>query len=138
MKTEQGYKTKQRRLVEDCLKDNINRHLTVDEIVDSLKASGADVGRTTVYRTLEKLVGENKVRKFVLPQGDSSCFQYIDSDERQCIHFHLKCNACGRLYHMECEQMQNLSHHIEAHHGFKVDSLKTVLYGTCQECEAAK
>ncbi len=136
MKSEQGYKTKQRSTVEECLKNNMNRHLTVDEIVEILKGSGADVGRTTVYRTLEKLVGENKVRKFSVPQGDSACFQYIDDSERQCIHFHLKCNKCGKLYHMECEQMESLSSHIEAHHGFKVDSLKTVLYGVCRECGA--
>lgn len=137
MKSPEGYKTRQRETVERCLKENADRHLTVDDIVGLLKSNGSDVGRTTVYRTLEKMVGENKVRRYSVPQGDSACFQYINARERTCEHFHLKCNSCGRLLHMECGHFSGLAAHIAAEHGFKVDNFKTVLYGVCKDCQEA-
>ncbi len=136
MKTE--YKTKQKSLIEKLLSENSSRHLTADDITDLLKKNGSDVGRTTVYRTLERLVRDNKVRRFSMPQGDSACYQYIAECEKCREHFHLKCNICGSLLHMECEQMSLLSQHISEHHGFAVDNFKTVLYGVCQNCAGGR
>lgn len=132
MKTE--YKTKQKSLIERLLIENKDRHLTADDITDLLRAKGDDVGRTTVYRTLERLVRDNKVRRFSMPQGDSACYQYIEEGKKCSEHFHLKCSVCGTLLHMECEQMSLLNSHIAEHHGFKVDNFKTVLYGVCGNC----
>ncbi|MBO5726766.1 MAG: transcriptional repressor [Clostridia bacterium] len=132
--TTPGYKTRQKAVIEELLVKNANRHLTADDITDMLKENGNDVGRTTVYRTLERLVSDNKVRRFSMPQGESACYQYISMGETCHEHFHLKCNKCGALFHIECEQMSLLSGHIAEHHGFAVDNLKTVLYGVCRKC----
>ena len=132
--TSQWYKTRQKAVIEELLVKNADRHLTADDITDMLKENGNDVGRTTVYRTLERLVSDNKVRRFAMPQGESACYQYISMGETCHEHFHLKCNKCGALLHIECEQMSLLSGHIAEHHGFTVDNLKTVLYGVCRKC----
>lgn len=42
------------------------KHLTADDIADALKAE--QVGKTTVYRYLEKLCEQNIVRKFILSE----------------------------------------------------------------------
>ena len=133
MRTAAVYKTKQREIVENCLKSNNERHLTVDEITDILRQKGADVGRTTVYRTLEKLIQEGRVRRYAAAKGDSACYQYL-TDNACHEHFHLKCTGCGKLLHIKCEHMKELNEHILSEHKFRVDKLQTVLYGLCEDC----
>ncbi len=127
-----GYKTKQRTVIEALLKRN-EGHLTVEEICKKLESTGENVGRTTVYRTLEKLEKEGIVRKYSAV-GESCCYQYVKG-ERECNnHFHLKCEKCGKLIHLECSELDLISDHISEHHGFSVNPLKTVFYGVCEVC----
>ncbi len=134
MPTVKPYKTKQRAVVEECLKQNKGRHLTAEDIAEMLHIKGENVGRTTVYRTLEKLEQAGVVRRYAPVDGTSACYQYCENGDVCHEHFHLKCNVCGKLYHIECSHMDTLSEHINCEHGFKVDKLKTVLYGVCEEC----
>ena len=134
MRTADGYKTKQRQKIEDCLKDNINHHMTVDDIVFYLVSKGDAIGKTTVYRTLEKLVKENKVRKYVTGKNESACFQYLGASHTCSQHFHLKCVDCGNLLHVESEKINQISQHIASEHGFFLDAAQTVLYGRCEIC----
>lgn len=135
MRTADGYRTKQRTIVENCLKENHNIHMTVDDIVLFLAKKGENVGRTTVYRTLEKMVRENKARKYVTGKNDSACFQYLETFDTCHRHFHLKCVDCGTLLHVDCEKINQLSNHIASEHGFMLDTVQTVLYGRCEGCQ---
>ena len=128
-----GYKTKQRAIIEALLK-NSKGHLTVDDICKKLENSGKNVGRTTVYRTLEKLEKEGIVRKYSAV-GESCCYQYVSKSDECHDHFHLKCESCGRLIHLECEELSSISSHIAEHHGFSVNPFKTVFYGVCEVCK---
>ena len=129
------YKTKQRSLIEDVLKNSHGEHLTVDMIAEKLNESGNNVGITTIYRCLERLVGENKVHKFSAQAGQSACYSII-SDELCHEHFHLKCTSCGRLIHIDCGHFEELTEHIKKAHSFKIDNFKSVLYGVCEDCSA--
>lgn len=127
------YKTKQRSKVLDCLIQNKNKHMTAEDIVAYLKEHGAAVGKATVYRTLEKLLSEGNVRKYICEEGKSACFQYVEDNSCN-SHFHLKCVKCGKLIHLECDYLSDLEKHIFEHHKFTVDNTKTVLYGICGDC----
>ncbi len=129
-----GYKTKQKSLIESMISADDGIHYTVDSLTDALNLKGESVGRTTVYRCLENMVKDGKVRKYVRQSGESACYQYISSTNDCKEHFHLKCEKCGKLIHVDCEHMNELSTHIEKEHAFAVDRLKTVLYGVCGEC----
>lgn len=133
-KEQKSYKTKQRSQILNCLIENKEKHLTADEITDALKQKGVDVGKTTIYRTLEKLLEDGSVRKYICEEGKSACFQYVDGNENCHRHFHLKCVKCGKLIHLECDYLSDLEQHIFEHHKFTVDNTKTVLYGICEEC----
>lgn len=130
-----GYRTKQREIIEKVFALS-EGHVTVDSLLEKLNNKGENVGRTTVYRTLEKLEGEGRARKYVSPSGESACYQYIPEKNECSEHFHLKCEECGKLIHIECEHITELSKHISDNHNFKVNNLKTVLYGVCEECAA--
>ena len=103
-------------------------------MVDYLKSQGNGVGKSTVYRYLEKLVEEGKVRKYFLEEGAGACFQLAGGDENCCKHYHLKCVRCGALLHVECSFLDQVHAHILQQHQFQIDSRKTVLYGLCEQC----
>lgn len=126
-----AYKTKQSEIVLEYLKDNSDSHLTANEIATAL--SSKKVGKTTVYRHLEKLCRDNIVRKYILEEGDSACYQYI-GDSTCHSHFHLKCLSCNKLLHLECDHLSEIEGHISENHNFKIDSSRTVFYGICEEC----
>lgn len=128
----QSYKTHQRSCIEECIKSAGDRHLTVDDIINLLNARGESVGRTTVYRTLERLEKENRVRHYAADKRQSDCYQYITDGCRE--HFHLKCVNCGRLFHLSCAHLNEVYTHISDSHGFCVDRSKTIFYGVCKDC----
>ena len=129
MATRASYNTRPLRLIRETLADSGHSHMTVEEILSNLKERGEKIGLTTVYRNLDKLCEQGEVKKY---RGDGGyCFGLADRCEH---HFHLRCESCGRLLHIECEKVQQLSDHVSVHHGFRVYNSKTVLYGTCGDC----
>ena len=133
MKKTAQYSTRQRRVIEQYIASMGDSHFTVDSLCAALLQKGEMVGRTTVYRCVERLKNEGKLRKYMQNAGESACYQYINGGHCQ-EHFHLKCENCGDLSHMDCHDMTNLAEHIKSHHGFAINPLKTVLYGVCERC----
>lgn len=128
------YNTKQKKLIKTILTDNKHRQLTCDEISDMLKNEGTPVGKTTVYRFLQKLSESGEVRKFTDTDGKSTSFQYIDKELNCEGHLHLRCTECGKLFHLGCDFMNGVGEHIQKHHRFKIDNSKTVILGLCENC----
>ena len=133
------YHTRQRKELMEYLKSSGTRHLTAAEIKAHLDESGAPIGLATVYRQMDRLVQQGQVRRYSLETGDSACYEYVgESDAAGCAeHFHCKCERCGRLIHMDCDELQAIRAHLLEHHGFSWNSGKTVFYGLCAECRAA-
>jgi len=127
-----GYRTRQRELILERLRTAGDRHITAEELAEELRGEG--VGRSTVYRTLERLVEQGEVRRF-RPGDGGACYQFNDSTGSCREHHHLKCIKCGRLFHTECELLDELSEHVYSHHGFLLDRSRTVLYGLCADCQ---
>ena len=130
-----SYKTKQSEELIEFLKQNKNRHMTAEEVYGELHSNGSTVGRTTVYRHLEKLYAEGAIRKFLTGDNSGACFQYVDNPEACHNHYHLRCNSCGRLIHTDCDFLNELAEHIKDEHSFYLDTEKTVIYGVCEHCK---
>lgn len=130
----QEYKTKQKELLIECLSNNKNIHMTAADISDQLKIQGHPLGMSTVYRQLDKLVACGVVRKYIVDENSSACYQYVGENGECCEHFHLKCNCCGRLIHTDCTLMKQIAMHMKESHNFEVDLSKTLLYGICSDC----
>ena len=132
--SEGRYNTRQRQCILHCLIENKDRHFTVDELIGFLADDGEKIGKATVYRYMDKLVSDGYVRKFSPDGRDSACYQYIESPTCCKSHFHLKCDSCGQLFHLECEYLTDMETHIRADHAFEIDNSRTVLYGKCADC----
>ena len=130
------YKTKQMTEILTFLKSVQGRHVTVNEICDFFREKGISVGTTTIYRHLEKMVKEGLAAKYVIEGSSSACFEYLGADEHchKTSCFHCKCEKCGKLIHIQCDEIECLSRHMTEHHDFQLDPKRTVFYGICNEC----
>lgn len=126
------YSTKQGEALLRFFEQNSDRHFTAAELEAGLASSGAKLGKATVYRHLDSLVEQGRVRRFVSDDGKIACYQFCGEGCKE--HYHLKCGKCGELIHVECEQLDEMCRHIMAHHGFEVEKEKITLCGVCEKC----
>ena len=126
----EGYSTRQGTLILSYLEKNIGPY-TADELAERLHSR---VGKATVYRHLERLCDAGLVRKFFPAEGVSASYQYVGGHGDCKRHYHMVCSRCGRLFHLDCEQLKELTEHIKERHGFLLDPERTILYGICADC----
>lgn len=126
------YTTKQQQAVLACLSDCADRPVSATELADMLRAQGAHVGITTVYRQLEKLEKLGSIHKLITDEG--AYYQYCaHGDPTDC--FLLKCERCGKIVHVDCERLAPLYAHLEQEHHFAINPRKTMFYGLCAQCQ---
>ncbi|WP_455714791.1 Fur family transcriptional regulator [Anaerosporobacter sp.] len=138
MATSNEYKTKQREIIQTYLENHGENHVTIDEVLSHLRDNNISVGRTTIYRYMEKLTEAGTLRKYFLEEGMGACYQYVGENEQCQSHFHLKCIKCGVLLHVKCDYLAGADKHILEEHGFEIDNTKTVFYGWCKSCKENK
>ncbi len=132
------YKTKQQELLLSCFKAMQGRHFTAEDVAAYFQKQNISIGIATIYRQIEKFVAMGVVQKYFLGEQNAACFQYMGEEcHKDVSHFHLKCEKCGTLIHLECHDLEQLSSHLMAEHGFALDPFRTVFYGLCQNCRLA-
>ncbi len=134
------YKTKQRDRMISYLETVPGQHITAFDVCEAFRQDGAPIGQSTVYRQLESLVGEGILNKYIIDEKSPACFEYVRSASHQgpgtC--FHCKCEKCGRLIHLHCEELEEIRSHLLGEHGFRLDPRRTVFYGICEACQQAE
>lgn len=136
MERKMTYKTKQREILMDYFVNHPGVHVNAIDMYGYLRGQGMSVGQSTIYRHLEKLVDEGILSKYIIDGNSPACFAYVGEEHKQeetCC-FHCKCEKCGKLIHLHCEELQEMQAHLLARHQFKLDPQRTVLYGRCEEC----
>ena len=130
-----SYQTKQKSQVLAYLQGIAGQHVTASQVFKQLSAQGSSIGATTVYRCLERLVEDGVVNKYIIDSNSPACFEYVGArQENENCCFHCKCEKCGRLIHLHCEELEEIAGHLSAEHHFKLDPFRTVFYGLCEEC----
>ena len=63
------------------------------------------------------------VAKYTVDGTSSACFEYLGHEEHCHKHvcFHCKCEKCGKVIHLECDEMTHLGKHMLDDHGFQWD-----------------
>ena len=132
------YKTKQQDLLLSCFKAMQNRHFTAEDVRAYFMKKNISIGIATIYRQIEKFVAQGVVQKYFLGEQNAACFEYMgEKCHKDVSHFHLKCEKCGTLIHLECHDLEKLGSHLMAEHGFTLDPFHTVFYGLCKNCSHA-
>ena len=133
-----GYRTKQAEKILTYLQMMAGKHVTAKDILEYFSRPEDSIGIATIYRHLDKMVEQGAVKKYILDSNTAACFQFIVLEGQGSEHFHLKCEKCGKLIHFDCVEFAKMQEHLAKKHGFAVNSLKTVLYGLCNECNNTK
>lgn len=124
-----SYNTRQKALVIDCLTGNQDRYLGVDDVLVMLHEAGKEIGRTTIYRNLEALVTSGQVLKATFLKGEARYRLAPGKRSGQLV-----CLSCGCTLPLDCTMLSDFAVHVQTHHGFEIDSSRTVLYGLCASC----
>ena len=123
-----NYNTKQKDLIIDKIK-SINHEFTIKELYDLLSS---EVGLTTIYRFIDKLVIDKKIEKFI-GKDNNTYYQYLE--ECNCMnHFYLKCDVCGEMIHVDCDCINELFSHIDNEHKFVPNREHIIIGGICDKC----
>ena len=77
------------------------------------------------------------VDEYLAEKGCQAAYQYVEPGRGCEQHLHLKCVKCGKIIHLECHFMEEISHHIEESHGFTLQCKNSILYGVCKECKGS-
>ena len=136
MNSRPKYNTKQKDTLLKYLETKLGVHVTAGDVWQYFKEQGDPIGQATIYRRLEDLVDEGVVNKYVIDGSSSACFEYVGKsshDEKE-VCYHCKCEKCGKLIHLHCDEIKMIQEHLFKEHGFTMDPVRTVFYGICEEC----
>ncbi len=103
-------------------------HPTADDIYKALEGDFPNMSVATVYNNLRVFRNAGLIKE--LTYGDaSSRFDFVTHD-----HYHIICDECGTIvdfHHPGLEEVERLASHVT---GFKVNSHRLEVYGTCPSC----
>jgi Fur family ferric uptake transcriptional regulator len=129
------YNTRHKELLLSFLEERKGQHVSTKDICAHFADPEIFISEATVYRLLKQFLEEGLVNKYVIDDKTPACYEYLDHrecDETDCFHF--KCEKCGRLLHLHCDELSGVKDHLFKEHHLMLDSMRTVFYGLCEEC----
>lgn len=108
------------------------RQLTAQELYERLRDRAPRIGRATVFRTLETLVGAGVARRL---EQDGHVYAYVACQPEH--HHHLSCSQCGRVEEISEAYIRPLAERVSAELGFEIEDARLDFYGRCARCLAA-
>ena len=101
------------------------------DIEERLRKDGRDVGRATIYRSLEQLDELHLVSRVDVGDGTARFEPRLPGGEH---HHHLICDNCGVVTPFEDEDLERAVQRLSRHVDFRVDEHDIVLHGACGRC----
>lgn len=123
-----SYSTKQKEIILDVIRKE-TKQFTIKDIYDKLNHT---VGLTTIYRLVDKLIEDNILNKEI-GKDNTTYYQYLDECNHD-NHFYLKCDDCGKVIHIDCDCIKELSNHVYTHHKFITNKEHIIINGKCNNC----
>jgi Fur family ferric uptake transcriptional regulator len=109
-------------------------HLSADDLVEAVRREAPGIGRATVYRTLQWMVGAGTARKVDFGEGRSR----YEPAYRHPRHFHLICTTCHRSSEFLSSDVESLIDEIASARNFAPTQQVVQIYGTCDDCRTGK
>jgi len=134
-----AYETEQRKLLIALFKSDPDRIYTVDEVEEILRGDSDDptCSQSTIYRLIARLCEDGIVHKHAKDGSRKFYYQYVKS--AACgEHLHLKCDHCGKIFHMDDETSERVLLEVFHKNGFSIDGARTLMPGVCECCRRMK
>jgi Fur family ferric uptake transcriptional regulator len=103
--------------------NNEASHMSAEDVYQSLRDSGEDVGLATVYRVLTQFESAGLVERHNF-EGGYSVFE-IAKDEH---HDHMVCSETGTVLEFHDEEIERLQHEIAERYGYELVDHSLVLF----------
>ncbi len=103
-------------------------HPTADAVVEHVRASHPEIGRATVYRTLEKLAALGVIRRLSHP---GAAMRYDPNPAR---HHHLVCRRCGAIVDVHAPETHAIALPAKLAQGFDIEDYSIQFRGVCRGC----
>jgi Fur family ferric uptake transcriptional regulator len=107
-------------------------HFTANDLLDDANRQNVKIGRATVFRTLDLLADQGALERLDLPTGEHAYVACAPQDH----HHHVVCRSCGASVEVADSGLQAVVRDIGAHSGYRIDSHRLELYGTCPDCQS--
>ena len=128
-----GYRmTEPRRSLAALIGDQ-DGHFTAASLVDAARERHLDVGRATVFRTLDVLEDLGAVERLDLPSGEHA---YVGCEPAH--HHHVICSDCGRTDEIDDAGLRAIVEDMAQRTGYRVDDHRLELFGLCPACQASR
>jgi Fur family ferric uptake transcriptional regulator len=109
-------------------------HVSADDLFEQVRREAAGIGRATVYRTLQWMVGAGIARKVDFGEGRSR----FEPSYRHPRHFHLICTICHSSSEFLSSDVESLMEEIAGARNFAATQSVVQIYGTCEQCRTGR
>jgi Fur family ferric uptake transcriptional regulator len=109
-------------------------HVSADDLFDLVRREAAGIGRATVYRTLQWLVGAGIARKVDFGDGRSR----FEPSYRHPRHFHLICSNCHSSSEFLSSDVESLLEEIATARQFTTRQATVQIHGICEQCSTGR
>ncbi len=104
--------------------------MSAQEIFDRVRARGAKVGLTTIYRTLQLLADAGEVDILHSAEGEA-LYRRCPTDVH---HHHLVCRSCRRSVEIESSDVERWATQVARRYGFSSSTHLVEIFGLCSDC----
>lgn len=106
----------------------VKTHPSAQEVYEGVKEKLPNIGVATVYRNLDKLVEEGKIKEFDFGEKKKRYDGAVHP------HQHFVCTQCARVIDMELSKLLNIEKTVEKVQCHRVESYELELRGVCSLC----
>ncbi len=106
-------------------------HMTADDLYNAMRREGQQVGRMTIFRTLDILAEIGVIRPIYQGSGAAHFVLFDDGH-----HHHLVCTQCATTIEFEdCGMAQDLTQALSKRFKFSISAHLLEVYGLCANCQ---
>ena len=116
----------------DLMESSNVRHQSAEDIYQSLRDEGEEVGLATVYRVLTQFEAAGLVTRHHF-EGGQAVFEL----NREGHHDHIVCVICGKVEEFFDDVIESQQLKVADSKGFVITDHSLTLYGKCPECQKA-
>ena len=126
-----GVRLTPQRLAIAAVLEQTGKETSAQELYDRVRRKHAYIGRATVFRSLDRLVGAGLAQRLERP-GHVSAYIWCAPGH----HHHLICTTCRTVEDLDEEAVAPLAETIARQRGFRVDHATLDFYGECRTCSS--
>ncbi len=126
-----GHKLTNARLAVLQAIENHGGHITSTEVLEAVSKLAPEVGRASIFRTLDLLTRMAIVRPTYIDSSITPSYVLMPDGH----HHHIICTSCSRVIEFEDCHLAHLEDELEARLNIQLTGHLLEFYGICERCQ---